>query len=85
MPCDRHAGGDRRTPDPRHDGGDEASARATLGANTAVARIACKPRELCAIYPITPSSPVSKIPADGTFPSATSAYEQRNVSDSVPE
>ncbi|WP_110648692.1 pyruvate:ferredoxin (flavodoxin) oxidoreductase [Salinicola peritrichatus] len=29
--------------------------------------------------------PVSQIPADGTFPSATSAYEKRNVSDVVPE
>lgn len=29
--------------------------------------------------------PVSRIPADGTFPSGTSAYEKRNVSDTVPE
>jgi len=28
--------------------------------------------------------PVSLIPADGTFPSGTAAYEKRNVSDSVP-
>ena len=28
--------------------------------------------------------PVSLIPADGTFPSGTSAYEKRNVSDEVP-
>ena len=28
--------------------------------------------------------PVSVIPADGTFPSGTSAYEKRNISDSVP-
>ncbi len=28
--------------------------------------------------------PVSLIPADGTFPSGTSAYEKRNVSESVP-
>ena len=28
--------------------------------------------------------PVSAIPADGTFPSGTSAFEKRNVSDSVP-
>ena len=28
--------------------------------------------------------PVSLIPADGTFPSGTSAYEKRNVSDTVP-
>ncbi len=28
--------------------------------------------------------PVSMIPADGTFPSGTSAYEKRNVSESVP-
>jgi pyruvate-ferredoxin/flavodoxin oxidoreductase len=28
--------------------------------------------------------PVSRIPADGTFPSGTSAYEKRNVSDTVP-
>jgi pyruvate-ferredoxin/flavodoxin oxidoreductase len=29
--------------------------------------------------------PVSRIPADGTFPSGTSAYEKRNVSDTVPQ
>jgi len=29
--------------------------------------------------------PVSLIPADGTFPSGTSAYEKRNVSDTVPQ
>lgn len=29
--------------------------------------------------------PVSRIPADGTFPSGTSAYEKRNVSDIVPQ
>ena len=28
--------------------------------------------------------PVSLIPADGTFPSGTSAYEKRNIADSVP-
>ena len=28
--------------------------------------------------------PVSLIPADGTFPSGTTAYEKRNISDSVP-
>ena len=28
--------------------------------------------------------PVSLIPADGTFPSGTSAYEKRNISDTVP-
>ncbi|MEJ0097210.1 MAG: 4Fe-4S dicluster domain-containing protein [Bauldia sp.] len=28
--------------------------------------------------------PVSRIPADGTFPSGTSAYEKRNIADSVP-
>ncbi|CAN7791856.1 pyruvate:ferredoxin (flavodoxin) oxidoreductase [Caballeronia sp. LjRoot34] len=31
------------------------------------------------------SIPVSKIPADGTFPSGTSAYEKRNISDTVPQ
>ncbi|MEK6290792.1 MAG: pyruvate:ferredoxin (flavodoxin) oxidoreductase [Paraburkholderia tropica] len=29
--------------------------------------------------------PVSLMPADGTFPSGTSAYEKRNVSDTVPQ
>jgi pyruvate-ferredoxin/flavodoxin oxidoreductase len=29
--------------------------------------------------------PVSLMPADGTFPSGTSAYEKRNISDSVPD
>jgi len=29
--------------------------------------------------------PVSRIPADGTFPSGTSAFEKRNISDTVPE
>jgi pyruvate-ferredoxin/flavodoxin oxidoreductase len=29
--------------------------------------------------------PVSLVPADGTFPSGSSAYEKRNISDSVPE
>ncbi|HEY0181006.1 MAG TPA: pyruvate:ferredoxin (flavodoxin) oxidoreductase, partial [Dokdonella sp.] len=29
--------------------------------------------------------PVSRVPADGTFPSGTSAYEKRNISDTVPE
>jgi pyruvate-ferredoxin/flavodoxin oxidoreductase len=29
--------------------------------------------------------PVSRVPADGTFPSGTHAYEKRNVSDTVPE
>jgi pyruvate-ferredoxin/flavodoxin oxidoreductase len=29
--------------------------------------------------------PVSRMPADGTFPSGTSAYEKRNVSDTVPQ
>ncbi|WP_206614200.1 pyruvate:ferredoxin (flavodoxin) oxidoreductase [Paenirhodobacter populi] len=29
--------------------------------------------------------PVSRIPADGTFPSGTTAFEKRNVSDTVPE
>ena len=28
--------------------------------------------------------PVSLIPADGTFPSGTAAYEKRNISDIVP-
>ena len=28
--------------------------------------------------------PVSLMPADGTFPSGTSAYEKRNISDIVP-
>lgn len=31
------------------------------------------------------SIPVSLVPVDGTYPSGTSAYEKRNVSDTVPE
>ena len=37
------------------------SARATLDANTAVARVAYQLSELCAIYPITPSSPMAEL------------------------
>ena len=38
-----------------------AAQRATLDGNAAVAHVACRVNEVCAIYPITPSSPMAEL------------------------
>jgi pyruvate-ferredoxin/flavodoxin oxidoreductase len=57
---------------------DRATRRATMDGNTAVAHIAYRVNEVCAIYPITPSSPMAELADEWT------ALGTRNIWGNVP-
>src|ERR1700679_2982499 len=49
------------TPKPTTESGVETAVRTTMDGNTAVAHVAYRVNEVCAIYPITPSSTMAEL------------------------